>query len=269
METEIWKALPGGPGVEVSTLGRVRTLDRLASSEKYTRFTKGRVLKQHDNGKGYLMVNIPVDEKWINKSVHRLVAQTFIKNADNLPQVNHKDCDRMNNNVSNLEWCTASYNNQYREKYGISRAESVGHPVFAINLDTMEVSRFRSQGEAGRALGVDYSNITKVIKGKYKQANGYWFTEDDGNGIEIDKDKLNDIMDGVRFRQGVFAINLTTLEVSQFRSQAEASRKLGVDPSSIGRMLKGKQKQAGGYMFMSADDNADDAIKRKLHTLQS
>lgn len=267
METEIWKAHPECAGIEVSTLGGVRTLDRVTSSEDRTWFTKGRILKQHDNGKGYLMVNIPVDEKWINKSVHRLVAQTFIKNTDNLPQVNHKDCDRMNNNVSNLEWCTASYNNQYREKYGISRAESLGHPVFAINLDTMEVSRFRSQGEAGRALGVDYSNITKVIKGKYKQANGYWFTEDDGNGIEIDKDKLNDIMDGVRFRQGVFAINLTTLEVSQFRSQAEAGRNLGVYQSSINKVIKGTQKTAHGYWFTNDDGHAVDVVKSKLHDI--
>ena len=138
METEIWKSLPGVPGVEVSTFGKVRTLDRLVSSEKYTRFTKGRILKQYENGKGYFIVSIPIDGKWATKRVHRLIAKTFIKNPDNFPQVNHKDCDRTNNDVSNLEWCTASYNAQYREKYGISQTEAQGHPLFAINLANTE-----------------------------------------------------------------------------------------------------------------------------------
>ena len=88
METEIWKAHPGIPGIEVSTLGRVRTLDRVVSTEKMTRFQKGRVLKQRDNGRGYLIVNIPINGKQVTKKVHRLVAQTFIPNSEELPQVN-------------------------------------------------------------------------------------------------------------------------------------------------------------------------------------
>ena len=264
-QVEIWKALPGGPGVEVSTLGRVRTLDKTVWNGKGTWLMKGRILKQRHNHHGYMRVGITIDGGRAMKLVHRLVAQTFIANPNDFPQINHKNCVRDDNRVSNLEWCDNSYNQKYREKYG----DALENPVFAINLETLEVSHFKSQAEAGRVLGAGQSSINSVINGKRKQTHGYWFTEDDGNGIEIDKDKLKSIADIIRFRQGVFAINLTTLEVSKFRSQAEASRKLGVDPSSIGRMLKGKQKQAGGYMFMSADDNADDAIKRKLHTLQS
>lgn len=180
-QVEIWKTLPGVTGVEVSTLGRVRTLDRVTSSETITRFTKGRVLKQSGNNYGYLKVSIPVDGKPVTKKVHRLVAQTFLPNPDNLPQVNHKSCIRTNNNVENLEWCSRSYNMKYREKYGISNTESQGHPVFAVNLTTIKVYRFRSQREAERALGVSKGNINKVIKGKYKQTHGFWFVNDDGH----------------------------------------------------------------------------------------
>lgn len=120
-QTEIWKAHPEIVGIEVSTMGRVRTLDRVTSTEKMTRFQKGRVLKQHDNGKGYLLVNIPINGKQSSKRVNRLVAETFLPNPDNLPQVNHKDCNRTNNDVSNLEWCDASYNQKYREKHGVSQ----------------------------------------------------------------------------------------------------------------------------------------------------
>ena len=196
MQTEIWKALPSVTGVEVSTFGRVRILDRLISSEKYTRFIKGRILKQYVNAHGYLRVSIPVDGKWTMKSVHRIVAQTFIQNPDNLPQVNHRDCDRKNNNVDNLEWCTSSYDAKYREKYGVSRTEAQGHPLFAINLATLEVSHFRSQHEAGRELKIGQGNIGSVIRGEYKQTHGFWFVNDDENADDAIKNKLYKISKG-------------------------------------------------------------------------
>ena len=180
-KAEIWKSHPEIAGIEVSNLGRVRTLDRVVSGENGTRSLKGRVLKQQLNHNGYLQVGFRVNGKRVNKSIHRLVAQTFIKNPDNLPEINHKDSDPTNNNVSNLERCSRSYNQKYREKYGISATESLGHPVFAINLTTLKVYRFRSQHEASRALGVYQASINKVIKGKYKQAGGFWFTNDDGH----------------------------------------------------------------------------------------
>lgn len=189
METEIWKSLPEYAGIEVSTLGRVRTLDKMAWNGKGAWLMKGRILKQCYNHKGYMRVGITIDGKRAMKSVHRLVAQTFIQNPNNLPQVNHKNCVRDDNRVGNLEWCDNSYNQKYREKYG----EAQGHPVFAINLTTLEVSQFKSQAEASRALGVLQQSISKVIKGKYKQANGYWFVNDDGHAVDVVKNKLHDI----------------------------------------------------------------------------
>ena len=188
-KSEIWKSLPGVPGIEVSTFGRVRTLDRVVSSENMTRFQKGRILKQNESNSGYLLVNIPINGKQATKIVHRLVAKTFIPNPDNLPQVNHKDCDRTNNNVSNLEWCDGFYNQQYREKFGKSRKL----PVFAINLSTLKVSRFSYRREASISLGVFQTKISAVIKGKLNQTHGYWFTNADKNADDIIKRKLNEI----------------------------------------------------------------------------
>jgi len=265
---EIWKAHPDIGIIEVSTIGNVRTIDRIASNGRGTYPVKGRVLKPRNEKSGYLRVGIQIDGKWTEKLVHRLVAQTYIPNPDNLPQINHKDCNPQNNNVENLEWCDNSYNQKYKNKFGISNTETEGHPVFAIKLDTLEVLRFRSQGEAGRALGLKQGSVSSVIIGKRKQAGGYWFKEDDGNGIEIDKDKLNDIVDGMYFR-GIFAVNLNTLEISRFESQMEASRVLGVNQGNIYSVIKGKRKQTGGFWFTNADDNAAGVIKRKLNTLQS
>ncbi len=176
METEIWKSHPEIDKIEVSSFGRVRSAN-------------GHYYKSFLSNKGYLLVGFRVNGKVVSKSVHRLVAQTFIKNTNNLPMVNHLDCDRTNNNVSNLEWCTASYNMAYREKYG----ESQGHQVFAVNLTTLEVSQFRSQSEAGRELGVKQQNINAVLKGTQKAAHGYWFVNADENAVDIVKKNLHDI----------------------------------------------------------------------------
>jgi len=266
-KVEIWKSYPYIAGIEVSTLGRVRTLDRVVSNGKGTRLVKGRILKPGSDGNGYLKVGIQIDGKRTMKYVHRLVAETFIPNPDNLPQVNHLDCDRGNNNIENLEFCTISYNNKYREKYGISNAESLGRQLLAINLSTLEVLHFRSQGEASRAIGVDCRNVYNVLKGKRNKTHGFWFKEDDGSDIEIDKDKLKDIVAGMNFTRGVFALNLNTSEVSRFNSQSEASRELGVNRPNIYKVIKGKYKQTGGFFFVNADENADDAINRKLQEI--
>ncbi|QQM59991.1 HNH endonuclease [Lactiplantibacillus plantarum] len=177
---EFWKKHPDIEGIEISSFGRVRSV-------------KGHYYKFYPINSGYLQAQFNINGKHVNKYVHRLVAQTFIPNPNNLPQVNHKDGDRTNNNSSNLEWCTSSYNCQYREKFGISNAELKGYPVFAINLSTLEVSRFKSRGEASQLLGVYRNHISDVIKGKYKQTHGYWFVKADEKAADAIKRKLHDI----------------------------------------------------------------------------
>ena len=196
METEIWKSLPGAPVVEVSTFGRVRTLDRVVPNGKHTQFVKGRVLKQYNRKDGYLQVSFRMNGKAISKKVHRIIAEAFIPNPDNLPEVNHKDCNRANNNVENLEFCTRSYNRRYREKYGVSSTEAAGHPLFAVNLATLEVSHFRSQHEAGRELGIFHPHINAVLKGRYKYTHGFWFVNDDNKATDAIKNKLHNICEG-------------------------------------------------------------------------
>lgn len=268
-EIEIWKSHPDIDKLEVSTFGRVRTLDRVVKcGENRTRLAKGRVLKQRNAGNGYMILNISINGKQATKLVHRLVAQTFIPNPDNLPDVNHKNCVRDDNRVGNLEWCSRSYNIGYREKYGISNTETEGHPLFAVNLSTLKVLRFRSQGEASLKLEVDRPSINMVIRGKRKQAGGYWFKEDDGNGIEIDKDKLNDIADSMPFTGGVFAVNLNKLEVSRFKSQSEAGMVLGIGNRSISAVIKVRRNQTHGFWFVNDDNNAANNIKQKLHEIK-
>ena len=86
MENEdIWKTYPEFPWIQGSNLGRIRTLDRVVSTKKGMRVVKGHILKQYDNGHGYLYVQFRVNGKLVHRRVHRIVAQTFIPNPDNLP----------------------------------------------------------------------------------------------------------------------------------------------------------------------------------------
>ena len=195
MNEEVWSVYPEFDFIEGSNLGRVRTVDRVVKTKNGMRLIKGRILKQQLDRCGYLVLGFSVNGKKFNRKVHRIIAQTFLPNPDNLPQVNHINCNRTENNVDNLEWCTPQYNMQYKEKYGTSSAEAaeaLGRPLFSVNLTTLEVSRFCSQLEAGRELGIGHQNISAVIKEKRKTAGGYWFVNDDDNVIEAVKAKFGD-----------------------------------------------------------------------------
>lgn len=113
---EIWKDIKEFEGYyQVSNLGRVRSVDRIVYDTVRNRYRllKGKVLIQRDNGHGYLGVMFCKEHIIYNKYVHRLVAEAFLPNPDNLPSVNHKDENKANNRVDNLEWCTFYYNNEY------------------------------------------------------------------------------------------------------------------------------------------------------------
>ena len=98
---EEWRPVVGYEGLyEVSNIGQVINIKT------------GHILKQHKDKDGYWVLSLKRD-KYKTYFAHRLVAQAFIPNPDNLPMVNHKDEDKTNNNVDNLEWCTAKYNSTY------------------------------------------------------------------------------------------------------------------------------------------------------------
>ena len=122
---EEWRPVVGYEGLyEVSNIGRVRSLDRF-----YYRLHKGKVLSPTKDRYGYLTVTLNCNGKSKTIKIHRLVAQAFLPNPDNLPQVNHKDEDKTNNNVDNLEWCTAKYNVNFgtrQERYRNTMLEK-GH----------------------------------------------------------------------------------------------------------------------------------------------
>ena len=114
---EEWKSIPGYEGLyEISSYGRVKSLEISYVRKNGVMDHKPEIiLKPKNNGKGYSVVCLYKNKKHKYCLIHRLVAQTFIPNPDNLPMINHKDEDKTNNSVDNLEWCTAKYNSNYKD----------------------------------------------------------------------------------------------------------------------------------------------------------
>lgn len=188
-DKEVWKIYPEYSFIEVSNLGRVRTKDRTVTDKNGNkRLIKGRILKQNNNGNGYMYMQFSMNSKPVHLYTHRMVAICFLPNPNNFPQVNHIDCDRTNNAVSNLEWCSQEYNNAYREKYGTACNRS----VIAVNQETSEVFLFKSQHEAAHQLGIDNSSINMVVKGKQNKTHGWWFTYANENAVEKARAKFGD-----------------------------------------------------------------------------
>lgn len=186
MTDEIWKPIKGYEGLyEVSNFGRVRSLDMIlpcvANGFKTTRVRHGVLRKFHTGHSGYQYVLLLNNKHKRNFRVHRLVAQAFIPNPQNLPEVNHKDEDKSNNRADNLEWCTSSYNHCYGST--IERAaDKIRKSVYQISMDGNTIQKFKSVTEAEEATGIQTSAISGCCKGSYgyKTAGGYrWRYADD------------------------------------------------------------------------------------------
>lgn len=161
---EIWKDIEEYEGrYKISNLGNVYT----HVSNKYMTPNQCRI--------GYLRVNLRNSQGVCkSRAVHRLVAQAFIPNPENKPEVNHIDEDKTNNNVNNLEWMTRKENiNHGTRTERMRKTQSI--PIIATNLKTGESTDFNSGKECARELGLHTSNLTEVLKGRGKTLRGYTF----------------------------------------------------------------------------------------------
>lgn len=156
---EIWRPIDGYTGLyEVSSLGKIRSLLRKKDNNH------GRLLSPSPNTDGYLTVVLTKDSQRKSFKVHRLVAQAFIPNPNSYPQVNHKDENKSNNQVTNLEWCTAKYNNNYGGR--ISRAsKNIQKASFGRKLSEETKDKIR-KAHLGKKLSKSSirKRTTKVIK---------------------------------------------------------------------------------------------------------
>ena len=165
---KLWKEIPDTDGKYlISTDGEVMAISRRVKFGNVFRWTKTNIRTARKKENGYLELEILGKHHYI----HRLVAEAFIPNPDNLPCINRKDENKENNSVENLEWCDYSYNANYGTRTKRAKEKQFGDRFVVINLDTGEV--YKTPKDASRATGIHNDSISRVCKGKSKTAGGY------------------------------------------------------------------------------------------------
>lgn len=159
---EVWKTIPGWENYEVSNIGRVRSKNRIEGWRGTTRVRAGRILKQRVI-LVYPSVGLKMKPRTQTALVHRLVAITFIENPNNLPVVNHKDCDPLNYHVDNLEWTTQKENIAHTVSLG-RNVKGETHGCSKFTEDQVRLIRQSKEGSVSLAkhFGVDRHTISRI-----------------------------------------------------------------------------------------------------------
>lgn len=175
----MWRDIENYEGLyQVNELGEVKSLPRMKQNNLGYQQVNERLLAQVPDKDGYLRVCLSKNGQHVPVLVSRLVAGAFIPNPDGLPVVNHKDENKQNNNVDNLEWCTVKYNTCYGT--GLQRAAmKQGRSVLQIK-DGEILGEYYSTQNASKQTGIPQANIYRVCRGKGNTAGGYqWRFKDD------------------------------------------------------------------------------------------
>ena len=239
---EEWRKIKDIEGCEFFTSYSVSNLGKVKNN------LTSRVLKLRLDDYGYLLVNLhDTFHKQKTFKIHRLVALAFIPNPNSLPQVNHKDEDKTNNCVENLEWCTAKYNSNYGTKLSKQSKSMKGKMVGKLNpmsgkhhsKEQKELWSKQRKGQVSPMKGKHHSEETKQIL-KNKKLNS-----------EMSQSALKRIKEA----NSVPIVQLTIFEelVHQYSSISEAKSQ-GFNTTCIGDCCRGQQKTHKGYKWMYLKD---------------
>lgn len=174
--TETWKDIKGYEGLyQISNLGDVK------------RISSGKILKPYSHN-GYIRVALSKDNTPKHMDIHRLIAQAFIPNPENKPEINHKDGNKENNSIQNLEWCTRKENMSHAKKMGLwkmtdnmKKGLDQSKRTYQYDRDYNFIQSFESADEASRQLHINAGNLHSCCEGKRKTAGGYiWSYEKRG-----------------------------------------------------------------------------------------
>lgn len=263
---EIWKDIIDYEGYyQVSNLGRIKSLHRIViDKNNHTKTIKEHYMTGNDNGKGYLTVLLKKDSKGVRKYIHRLVAQAFLPNPDNLPEVNHKDENPYNNIVTNLEWIDYLGNRIYGSRLErLSNSNTIHTPILQYDLDFNFIAEYKNGSQAAKELGFENQNMA-IYKCANKQANsglGYiWRYKDDENIYEIPRPS--------RFFNNIFQYNATTGEfIKQYYNYKTASNEMDITPIIIRKYID-KPKAIHNYFWCSKRLNKEE-ITNRINDIQN
>lgn len=178
MNVEIWKPIENYEGLyEVSSWGRIKSCKRELVNILGRKHTiPEKIMKLHFLPNGYVGIGLHKNNKKKDFYVHRLVANAFIPNTNNLPEVNHKDEDKQNNKFDNLEWCTDKENKNYGTyilRMAATKRRKGGKRIEQYTLDGTFVRKYNSIKDAAQTVGVSNTAIKDTLMGKQKQSAGF------------------------------------------------------------------------------------------------
>lgn len=183
IEQEIWKDIKDYEGLyQISSFGRYRSCDRyiIYNNNRWGGTSKvflyGKIMKHSKNNSGYCTICLHKDNKPKTFLLHRVVAQAFIPNPNNLPEVNHKDENKENNNVDNLQWCTRVFNNNYGKLNKDGRRKSRKHrmkKVAQYTIDGKLIATYDGLRVAKEQTGINNLGIARCCEGILKTSGGY------------------------------------------------------------------------------------------------
>lgn len=163
MDKEIWKDIPEYENYQVSNFGRIKSIN-------YHRSGKKKLIKPLKRKDNYLKVILYKDGKSKSCFIHRLVAQTFLENHNGYKYVNHKDENKKNNCVNNLEWCTIQYNNNYK-KY--NRGKKNKNKIDQFDLEGNFIKKWDSLKEIKNNTNYSYYGIFNCLHNRQNTANKF------------------------------------------------------------------------------------------------
>jgi hypothetical protein len=165
---EIWKDIKGYEGLyQISNQGRVKKLPTLITNSHRSYICKEKIMTCFPDKNGYLIKQLTKNKKKIGIKVHRLVGLHFIENPFNLPQINHEDGIKSNNNDWNLKWCDGFYNQQHARDTGLNTCFAENHPLTKLsNVDVINIRNLKGkikQIDIARQYKVSPMCISRII----------------------------------------------------------------------------------------------------------
>lgn len=165
---EMWKLIDGFPGYEISSACRIRSLPHK------------RILKQSNHIKGYMTIGLRKNRESSSRLVHRLFAIAFVPNPENKPFINHKNGNKKDNTIENLEWCTGKENSIHASLNGMLHPwlkgklnHHLSKPIIQLSISGKELRRWPSLAEAQRQLGVSDKAVSNCLRGLCKTSCGF------------------------------------------------------------------------------------------------
>lgn len=250
---EVWRDITEFKGLyQVSNYGRVRSLSRMVSFGNQSRTVKERILKPKKHTGGYQVVNLQGKYRYI----HRLVAMEFLENPNNYSQVNHKDEDKTNNHISNLEWCTHYYNNTYgtrNERMLDTKKQRKKTRYDLYSFDKVYIKSFSSKKEVAEFLQISEN----VVIDRIRRNNGFLPNHIIANHNEDILNKLPNYQQATKQYNPNLARNKKKLYVydsqgklvNTYDSMADFAREQDMDYETVRSAMRYRNGKVNNYIL--------------------